>query len=67
MDGRKKQKKKEQMDGIPVVHEGDVLVAEVSASLRSFVSHGDMLKNSSEMRAEWASVANMQLCMFIIL
>lgn len=34
MDGRKKQKKKELMDGIPVVHEGDVLVAEVSASLQ---------------------------------
>lgn len=52
MDGRKKQKKKEQMDGIPVVHEGDVLVAEVSASLRSFVSHRDMLTNSSAMREE---------------
>lgn len=55
------------MDGISVVHEGDVLVGEVCASLRSFVSHRDMLTNSSAMRAEWASVVNMQLCMFIIL
>lgn len=38
------------MDGISVVHEGDVLVAEISASLRSFVSHRDMLTICNESR-----------------